>query len=325
MSETKEPPSFVDPSADIILTSSDGVDFPVMKGILSMASPVFRDMFSLPQGTAISTKINAGGATEGLVRVDVSENSRVLNGFLCIIYPVKPPKIRSEPEKEFEKAKELLITAVKYDAERAISYVFQTLFELIKSSGDTRMALRLYALASRYSLKDHIRKIALVCLRGDIIEACQEGRIPEFESMNANALLCLFTFQREVSECVLGVIKRYWEGKSDAVIWCNECGEKSVDEDGDDGGYYYQYRKILRPARWWRTWIASVESAVKKAPLCDPFSVSHLDPLPKIANSCRGDNSYCRDFELNSFADDEGYIYEEVHDAVEMVGHQATS
>ena len=234
MSETKKTPSFVDPSADVILTSSDGVDFPVMRGIMCMASPVFRDMFSLPQSTTTSTKIHVDGTTEDLPRVDVSENSHILDGFLCIVYPVELPKIKSDSEEDFEKAKQLLITAVKYDAKRAISYIFQTLFESIKASSDTRLALRLYALASRHSLKDHIRQVALLCLRGDIIEACEGVRIPEFESTNANSLLCLFKFQRAASEEVLEVIKAYWEMGSDPMtrscIGCHECGEKSIDE-----------------------------------------------------------------------------------------------
>ena len=71
-------------------------------------------------------------------------------------------------------------------------------------------------------------------------------------------------------------------------------------------------------------WFASVESAVKKAPLCDPFSISLLDPLTKIAKNCDGDDSSCRDFELASFAGDRDGILKCVRDAMERVGHQAT-
>lgn len=42
-------PPFDDPEADIILRSSDNVDFHVYKFLLSLVSPVFKSMFALPQ------------------------------------------------------------------------------------------------------------------------------------------------------------------------------------------------------------------------------------------------------------------------------------
>ena len=48
----KAQPPFDKLSADVILRSSDRVDFRVHRTILVEASPVFSDMFSLPQPTA---------------------------------------------------------------------------------------------------------------------------------------------------------------------------------------------------------------------------------------------------------------------------------
>ncbi|KAJ7731321.1 hypothetical protein DFH07DRAFT_894747 [Mycena maculata] len=42
-------PPFKDKSADIIIRSSDGADFYVSRAVLSLASPLFTDMFSIPQ------------------------------------------------------------------------------------------------------------------------------------------------------------------------------------------------------------------------------------------------------------------------------------
>ena len=70
-------PPFDDDDADIILRSSDQVEFLVYKVILSKASPVFKTMFSLPQpATDIARPI-----------VDLAENSKVLAAVLSAIYP----------------------------------------------------------------------------------------------------------------------------------------------------------------------------------------------------------------------------------------------
>ena len=76
-------PPFDDPDADIILRSSDQVDFMVYKVILSKASPVFKTMFTLPQ-PATDTKPDSSSP---IVVVELAENSKVLDALLSVIYP----------------------------------------------------------------------------------------------------------------------------------------------------------------------------------------------------------------------------------------------
>jgi len=77
-------PPFNDTDADIILRSSDRVDFIVYKVILSKASPVFKTMFSLPQPTT-DTQPDSPHPI-----VELAENSKVLAAFLSIVYPPTP-------------------------------------------------------------------------------------------------------------------------------------------------------------------------------------------------------------------------------------------
>jgi hypothetical protein len=60
--QTALAPAFDDASADLIIESSDSVQFRTYKVLLALASPVFRDMFSMPQGefdmVAISNSSN---------------------------------------------------------------------------------------------------------------------------------------------------------------------------------------------------------------------------------------------------------------------------
>ena len=78
------PPSSDDPDADIILRSSDRVDFIVYKVILSKASPVFMTMFTLPQ-PATDTQPDSCRPI-----VELAENSNVLAAFLSVMYPPTP-------------------------------------------------------------------------------------------------------------------------------------------------------------------------------------------------------------------------------------------
>lgn len=58
MEDTAKTPPFAphgpfdDLSADVVLRSSDGIDFRVHRIVLSLASPFFKEMFTLPQPTS---------------------------------------------------------------------------------------------------------------------------------------------------------------------------------------------------------------------------------------------------------------------------------
>ena len=76
---------FDDAQADLILQSSDKVHFFVFKNILSLTSPVFADMFSIP------SPISPNSHKE-VQLVPLSEHSKALDITLRHIYPVPTPK-----------------------------------------------------------------------------------------------------------------------------------------------------------------------------------------------------------------------------------------
>ncbi len=90
-------------NADVILRSSDLVDFRVHKSVLAMSSPFFSDMFSLPQP-------RNDAAPDDLPVVCVSEDAEVLNSLISMLYPV-PPKIPNSSERIYD----VLDAAAKYD------------------------------------------------------------------------------------------------------------------------------------------------------------------------------------------------------------------
>lgn len=67
-------PTLNDPEADVILRSSDSVDFRVRKAILSEVSTFFKDMFTLPHANTCML--------EGLDVVPMAEDQEGLYLFL---------------------------------------------------------------------------------------------------------------------------------------------------------------------------------------------------------------------------------------------------
>ena len=78
---------FDDARADLVLRSSDKVDFRVFKIILSLASPIFTDMFSIPLPPSDSKP-----SDDEVQVVSLSEHSTALDVALRHIYPVRTPE-----------------------------------------------------------------------------------------------------------------------------------------------------------------------------------------------------------------------------------------
>jgi hypothetical protein len=77
-------PPFDDAKADIVLQSNDGVHFRVFKIILSLASPIFADMFSIPSPSSQKS-------SNEIQVVLLSEHSTALDVALRHLYPVRTP------------------------------------------------------------------------------------------------------------------------------------------------------------------------------------------------------------------------------------------
>ncbi|KAI0077513.1 hypothetical protein K474DRAFT_1697669 [Panus rudis PR-1116 ss-1] len=97
---------------NIMLRSSDGKDFQVYKEILLVASPLFRDMFTLPQP---SDTTNLSPSTECPV-IELEEDAETLEYILRLCYPIpSPPQLQSLPH-----IKQVLKASLKYDIEKVI-------------------------------------------------------------------------------------------------------------------------------------------------------------------------------------------------------------
>jgi hypothetical protein len=91
-------------NADVVLLSSDGVPFHVHKLILSMSSPFFHDMFSLPQPPDSEL-------VDELPVIHLFEDAELIQCIISLLYPI-PSAI---PAGDYDKVLSLLAVSHKYD------------------------------------------------------------------------------------------------------------------------------------------------------------------------------------------------------------------
>ncbi|EIW79711.1 hypothetical protein CONPUDRAFT_126135 [Coniophora puteana RWD-64-598 SS2] len=128
--------------AEIILRTSDGVDFRVHKSILSVASSVFRDMLSIPQPSSPSDDSHL---------VPLTESSKTLNTLLLFCYPVPDPEIETLSDMRL-----VLEAARKYD----LSFIFQSAFKQLSARFLDENPLGVYCIACHYGWKSEAVKAA---------------------------------------------------------------------------------------------------------------------------------------------------------------------
>jgi len=94
---TDNPFTYAD--AEVIVRSSDGVDLKLHKSILSVASPFFSTLFSLPQ-PSIETSVTMTPPNEesSLPVIAVTEDARTLCGLFRLVYPIAEADLSTLPQ-----------------------------------------------------------------------------------------------------------------------------------------------------------------------------------------------------------------------------------
>ena len=106
-----EPLDISVPDANLVIQSSDLVNFRVHKSILAMVSPFFKDLLSFP-------RLPDSESVDGLPLVKLSEDAELLNTLLSMIYPVNVVVPDS-----YEKLLNLLVACQKYDMAQVQSFI----------------------------------------------------------------------------------------------------------------------------------------------------------------------------------------------------------
>ncbi|KAI5118006.1 hypothetical protein M0805_008105 [Coniferiporia weirii] len=278
-------PFDVDTQADMILRSSDGVDFRVMKGILAVSSPIFQDMTTLAKPSAYDC--TDPSSAEGLPVVVMYESDAiVLDVLLRLLYPVVPPKLD-----DLSLVSGLLCAAQKYEMEAVLYYVKAELRKMA-ALDDGCLAMEIFSLACEYRLEDEARLAAWEFLKYPLRSTYFAG----LERVSGSALFHLFDYRRRVADKIdtifaplesymlpeaLASISRYFEcpttRKSGAANGCgsNECGH------------------IF--SSWWCTLRETARSEVQKAPISE--AVFNFSLVSRAASTSR----CCSDCQTSAF------------------------
>ncbi|KAG2075608.1 hypothetical protein BDR04DRAFT_1133244 [Suillus decipiens] len=131
-------------NCDIIFRSADDVDFHVFKLILSLMSPVFKDMITLPQN-------ESQPGVSSVPIITVTESSTILESLLLLCYPATTPTFGS-----LDDANMVMKAARKYDMQAALTRVA----DLAMAQFLPNHFLELYALSCRFGWPHHAQTAA---------------------------------------------------------------------------------------------------------------------------------------------------------------------
>lgn len=184
-------PPFNHPKADVILRSSDNVDFRVFRLFLSLSSSFFETLFDLPQPS--EENLTDTEIKDGLPVIPISEDNRTLDTLLRFCYPctlTKNPSLN-----HFTEAIKVLEAAQKYSLDEVESTVRMALF---KPAILEVNPLRCFAIARRARLREETILSARYSLRTSLVPDWFE----EIGMITSTDILALWAYHQKCGKAV---------------------------------------------------------------------------------------------------------------------------
>ncbi|KAJ7744603.1 hypothetical protein B0H16DRAFT_1559583, partial [Mycena metata] len=174
-------PQPFDESTDAILRSSDDLDFPVHRAVLALASPFFRDMFSIPQPDS-ELKVPI---------IPVAESSLILEKLLGTWYPGMEAAVTFDRIDQLAEVLELAV--LKYEFRVAGPIMRRYLHDYLDTD-----AVGVYAIACRYHWGDLARKAARHSLKLSL-PCVLRNATPQLRHIPANLYHALLRYHNACS------------------------------------------------------------------------------------------------------------------------------
>ena len=266
---------FDEANADVILRTSDNVDFRVFKLFLSFSSPFFRTMFELPQAEG-----NIGETKGGLPITLVSEHSTVLKRLLLFCLPLD-----IEVYDDIEDIQSLLEVAIKYTVNRAVEKAKEWLMlpRFLEAE-----PLRVFAIACRYGLQEEALTAARLTWNRPLAD---ENIGQELDYTFGTQLFRLLQYQRHCIQAVRLLATDFVWIKETTFCWfnCDDCSYTT--------GPVGPGRVSRRYSCWWETRMREVARALKNCPW------EHVKPDELLKANIRGTQNECHFCALHSIND----------------------
>jgi hypothetical protein len=260
---------FDDPNADIIIRSCDGVQFRTYKLLLSLASPIFKDMLAIPQPQPLDK------AQSDTPIVDLTESSPTIRRLLFFCYPaaIEPPpdsKLQSLSE-----IAELVQATTKYEMYGARKTALRLLFQPPFIDAEP---LRVYAIACRFGADTEASLAAKHILRRPLFK---DEHVAELEFIDAASLYRVMLYQHRCAQAAAAVASDHkWirEGLADSCAFfkCakNSDGKFTMIKTQPSRKHKDGYSILVDVHTWWLEFMESTRFALLVAPSVDTI----IDP-----------------------------------------------
>lgn len=285
--------------ADFILRSCDGVDFPVHRSILAVASPVFKDMLTL--GDAAPDEMNNGLP----VCTTITEDNVALRTLLRFCYPREHPTALS-----LDEVIPALAAAFKYQMEGTQAMAALKTQLTAHAPTDT---LRVFVVAVRYGLEDEARIAARAALHHDVYHVMSQN-VGELAHFPATALQRLVQFMQQCRDrCArrcepatpYGECTFLWMVKDDYPMgefgefvsggrWFPHELQSCTCKNAMEICFAYNPLWIWRAPRWWWEFVQAMKGRLRLRPLGETVRNPELlrethknDPAAPSCDACR--------------------------------------
>ncbi|KAJ7811378.1 hypothetical protein B0H14DRAFT_3755127 [Mycena olivaceomarginata] len=255
-------------AGDVILRSSDGVDFRVHQVVMSLASPIFATMFALPQ------------PEEEAEPVLMAESAVALDRMLRFWYPgTEPPAI--DTLDELQRVVEILVS--KYEVQSAV----YTAKSYIRNYLETQ-PVAVFAFACTQGWEDVAQAAARESLKHPI-RVFDDDATTGLKQITGESYHRLLQYHYRCGIAAKGTTNSLrWvpATATKTLVWftCRNCADYTLDWYLSDGAAY-------STRVWFINYLTSVGAELSATPGISPADHELLQPALKEASKC----SVCRE------------------------------
>lgn len=252
--------------SDVDIVSSDGVQFRVRKSLLSQASPVFSDMFSVPQP---NSSLFSDGSTD---LINLSEPGKTIR----LIISLADSPHTSLVIGSLSDIANLLQAADKYDMKTIREHA---IYSLRQSKVIENEPLRVYAIASQYGAHDTAVRAARRTLRYPMLH---EEYFPELEMVNGGTIYRVLRYHKQCTAAALEVATDHTWIRDAAYVFfdCPEADSGEDDNNDEDNKGFENsttirthpsrkhkngYKKRVSVHRWWTKFMGTTKVALSES------------------------------------------------------------